>query len=275
MTKEGIFVGDSTRRDREDDDDDASREDVDDGDEHHEIVYEEYEEQVDYELHDYVADARTALARLRPDLPGTRRARSPRRPSRGGGVFERQRVENVGRGERCVGRALDSGRGSRPRVAVEREGDTRWSWRSEARRRRARGRRGKCPRRNARERRNFERSVVVGRRTRSASEGNDGMRKRRRNARERKSARGCKPRQTRAAEEEEKRREEMRAELRRRNAEEKARLEARLKREAEEKAAKLEAERAERERERLEREKKEAEEEARRQVVREREARRK
>ena len=41
---------------------------VDDGDEHHEIVYEEYEEEVDYELHDYVADARTALARLRPDF---------------------------------------------------------------------------------------------------------------------------------------------------------------------------------------------------------------
>ena len=72
----GHFVVDSIASGREDDDDEVSREDVDDGDEHHEIVYEEYEEEVDYELHDYVADARTALARLRPDFTwGVRAAR--------------------------------------------------------------------------------------------------------------------------------------------------------------------------------------------------------
>ena len=253
---------------REDDDDDVSREDVDDGDEHHEIVYEEYEEEVDYELHDYVADARTALARLRPDFTWDACAREV------AAATESRRVEflsvNASRTSAAASGALDA----HSIVGVVLALGSLWSARAirmELEKRGATTTSARATREMSEEERAREAELREERRRRE--EDAERERRKRRDeeeaaerAREEERARLQAEADARAAEEEEKRREEMRAELRRRNAEEKARLEARLKREAEEKAAKLEAERAERERERLEREKKEAEEEAKRQV---------
>ena len=252
-------------------DDDASRErdeeDEEDG-EHHEIVeYEEYEEEVDYELHDYVADAKTALARLRPDFTWDACERDVAAATR------EKRVEFL---------SVNASRTSAASVSVDAHSavglvlaiGSLWSARAirmELEKRDASATSARATREMSEEERAREAQLREERRLRE-EEAERERRKRRdeeeaaEREREEERARLQAEADARAAAEEEKRREEMRAELRRRNAEEKARLEARLKREAEEKAAKVAAERAERERERLEREKKEAEEEARRQV---------
>jgi len=252
-------------------DDDASRErdeEDEEDDEHHEIVeYEEYEEEVDYELHDYVADAKTALARLRPDFTWDACERDVAAATR------EKRVEFL---------SVNASRTSAASVSVDAHSavglvlaiGSLWSARAirmELEKRDASATSARATREMSEEERAREAQLREERRLRE-EEAERERRKRRdeeeaaEREREEERARLQAEADARAAAEEEKRREEMRAELRRRNAEEKARLEARLKREAEEKAAKVAAERAERERERLEREKKEAEEEARRQV---------
>ena len=230
--------------------------------------FEEYEVEVDYELRDYVDDARASLERLRPDFTwGACEARARARAEGGVmGYASAAASSGAAASERldahsAVGTAVALGAlWSARAIRIELE-------------KRGRAREGAVVGKEmSEEERAREAELRAERRAREAEAEKERRRARdeeeaAEKAREEERMRLRAEAEARAAEEEEKRREEMRAELRRRNAEEKERLEARLKAEAEAKAAQLAAERAEREKERLAREKAEAEELARRQVI--------
>ena len=238
----------------------------DDGDEEtHE--YEEYEEIVDYELHDYVADAKRAvLDALRPpdfswnaaaervshprESGWTREILSSKPPVSASAVTAHSPVGTV-----IALMAFWSARA----VRMELEKRDVKSAALAARREMTEEERAREADLRAERRAREAEAEMERRRKRDAEEAAE-------KARLAELERLRLEEEAKAAEEEAKRREEMRAELRRKNAEEKERLEARLKAEAEAKAAELAAERAEREKQRLERERLEAEENARRQV---------
>ena len=237
----------------------------DDDDEFETHEYEEYEEIVDYEFHDYVADAKRAVMdslkppdfswnaaarRVAYEAEWTREILSSKPPVSASAVTAHSPVGTI--------IALMTFWSARA-VRIELEKRDAQLAASAARREMTEEERAREADLRAERRAREAEAEMERRRKRDAEEAAE-------KARLAELERLRAEEEAKAAEEEAKRREEMRAELRRKNAEEKERLEARLKAEAEAKAAELAAERAEREKQRLERERLEAEENARRQV---------
>jgi len=224
-----------------------------DGDAHEE--YEEYDEEVEYEFMDYVAEAKAKARALAPDFTwgATEKAIKTEMNSRRRSDFLNAKATSAHEvASACVTFVVfafaRATRLRRERARAEARAKEIMVTEDE----RIRQAKAKVERENAKALKEIER-----RRARDVEEEREREREREREMARAKEA-------LEAKEEEARQREVNRAETRRRNAEEKERFEIRERQEAEAKAAERERERAERERERVERERVEAEERARR-----------